>query len=123
MSQRAGQGNVSPYFLIFVALGVYLLVSVGSVEINPDFVTYRTPLASYTISWDEVERIEIDAQGGAMVFAGANKRVVTIGPAYWAGKDKQQLQALLYATLEKRNIPVIPTQAALFKLSKNTKVR
>jgi hypothetical protein len=123
MSWRAGQGNVSPYFLIFVAMGIYLLVTVGTVEITSDFVTYKTPWATYAIRWEEVERIEIDALGGALVFAGTNKRVVTIGPAYWSGKDKQQLIALFRATAERRNIPVVPTQAALFKLSKNTKVR
>ena len=122
MSWRAGQGNVSPYFLLFVLLGIYLVVSVGIVEITPDYVAYKTPWATYAISWDEVERIEIDAEGGALVFAGANKRVVTIGPAYWSGKDKLELMALIYATVEKRKILVVPTQAALLKLSKNTKV-
>ncbi|HKE57380.1 MAG TPA: hypothetical protein VKB46_11780 [Pyrinomonadaceae bacterium] len=122
MSWRAGQGNVSPYFLLFGLLGVYLVASVGTVEITPDYITYKTPLATYAIRWDEVERIEIDAQGGALVFAGANKRVVTIGPSYWSGKDKPELMALIYATVDKRKILVIPTQSALIKLSKNTKV-
>ena len=123
MSWRAGQGDVSPVFLLFVTLGIYLLVSVGTVEITPAFVTYKTLWATYAISWDEVERIEIDAQRGALALLGDNKRVVTIGPAYWSGKDKHQLLALFKATIEKRNIPVVSTQAVLFKLSKNTKVR
>ncbi len=123
MAWRAGQGDVSPFFLLFVVLGIYLLVSVGTVEITPAFVTYKTPWATYAISWDEVERVEIDAQRGALALIGDNKRVVTIGPAYWSGKDKRQLLALFKATIEKRSIPIISTQKVLFKLSKNARVR
>lgn len=123
MSWRAGQGNVAPWFLLFVGLGVAILVGVGSVEMNRESIAYRSLWAHYVMRWDEVERAETDAEGGALVFIGGEKRLVAIGPGYWSGKDKQEMIALLASELSERGIPVRQTQSAMFKLSKNTKVR
>ena len=123
MSWRAGQGEVAPWFLIFVGLGFLTLAVTGSVEMNRELISYKSLWANYMMRWDEIERIEVDAQGQALVFIGGEKRLSVLGPGYWSGKDKAGMLALLASQLKEREIPVQQTQSALFKLSKNTKVR
>jgi hypothetical protein len=123
MSWRAGQGRLSPFFLIFVALGIYLLLFSGSVEMDRQTVTYRTPLAQYHIGWDEVSHIEIDRQGGNIVFCGANKRLAALGPMFWTGKDKMEMLMLVASQLDERGIKTHQTEKAMFRRSKNTKLR
>ena len=79
MAWRAGQGNASLVLLLFVALGAYLLLFSGSLEINAETIVYRTTLARFEIRWDEVIRIELDKQGSNIVFWGNNKRLVGVG--------------------------------------------
>ena len=89
---------------------------------NSQAITYSTPWARYHIRWDEVERIEIDAQGGAIVFVGKDKRLAAVGPGYWSGKDKPEMLMLIQSKTEEHKIEVQQTQKAVFRLSKNTKV-
>src|SRR5215203_2790915 len=78
MCWRAGPGPASPathsfvvlLFLMFVALGIYLLLSSGSVEMDEQAIIYRSSLAQYQINWSEVRYIEIDSQGHNIVFCG-----------------------------------------------------
>jgi hypothetical protein len=122
MSWRAGGVGVPLFFLLFVALGLYLLLFSGSVEMDAQTITYRTPLAQYRIKWDEVSRIEIDSQGGNVVFCGENKRLAAVGPMYWSGKDKMEMLKLVGAQAKQRSIETEQTEKAMFRSSKNTKV-
>lgn len=80
MSIRAGQAAASPVFILFAALSLYVLLTTGPLEVGRDSVTYRTPWARYRIGWDEVSHIEMDEQGGGIVFGGEGKRLAALGP-------------------------------------------
>jgi hypothetical protein len=121
MSWRADAGWVTFLFFGFVLLGAYLLTA-GSVEMDARHVTYRTPIGAYRIRWDEVSRIETDAQGGNIVFWGEGKRLNAVGPGYWSGEDKLEMLVFLSRQVEKYGIEVVETQKAMFRLTKNTKV-
>lgn len=108
-------------FFGFVLVGVYLLL-VGSVEMDARHVTYRTPLGTHRIGWDEVLRIETDAQGGSIVFWGEGKRLNTIGPEYWSEKGRVEMLLFLRKQVQQYGIKVIVTPKAMFRLTKNTKV-
>ena len=118
----AGAYGPSLLFLIFVALGGYLILSSGSMQMTSDYITYHLPLRSYQMKWNEVRYIEIDAGGGNMVFMGDDKRLAVIGPAFWSGKDKIYLSEFMGKQLDKYELEVRVTAKAMFRLSKNTKL-
>jgi hypothetical protein len=124
-SYSAGQGSVSPFFLLFVALGVFLILITGELSMSSEEIIYTTPLAKYQMKWDEVKKVEIDLQGGGLVFYAndRNKRMAVLGPGYWSGPDKQNLAKLLSDEMEKRQIPMEQTPRAAYTMSKNTKVK
>lgn len=74
------------------------------------------------MKWNEVQYVEIDSQGGSMVFVGENKKLAVNGPTLWSGKDKLDLARLMSAQLERYDIEIRPTEKAMFRLSRNTKV-
>ena len=118
----AGAYGPSLLLLLFGALGGYLILGSGSMQINSDSITYHLPLRSYQIKWNEVRYIEMDRGGGNMVFVGENKRLAVLGPALWSGKDKVDLQKFLMEQLERYDIDVRITAKAMIRLSKNTKL-
>lgn len=122
MSIRAGQGEASPIFILFVMMSVYMLLASGPLVMDAHTIIYRTRWARYQIRWDEVTHIEIDQQGGGIVFCGEGKRLAALGPMYWGGSDKAEMLALLANQIERKQIEVRGTQKALFRLSKATKV-
>ena len=121
-SWRAGARGVALGFLLVSLVGVFIVFSSGSMHVDSDSIKYYLPLASYQIRWNEVRFIEIDAQGGNMVFVGENKRLAVNGPMSWSGKDKRQMRDLIMAQIEKYEIQVRLTSKAMFRLSKNTRV-
>jgi hypothetical protein len=118
-----GAGKASLLFLIFVALGAYLILASGSLEMNKDSITYTTPISVYRIRWGEVTEIEIDLNGGNLVFIGQNKRLSALGPSCWSGKNKERMLRFFSAQVETRGIEVKQTQKAMWRLSKNTKIK
>ena len=122
MAWRAGQGNASLVLLLFVALGAYLVLFSGNLEMNAETIVYRTALARFEIRWDEVISIELDKQGSNIVFWGSNKRLVALGPMFWTG-EKMKMLLLMSAQVEKLGIKTQQSEMAMFRLSKNTKVR
>lgn len=124
MAWRAGEGEVSLLFMLFAVLsGAYLLLFSGTVEVDAQTVTCRTPLAQYQIKWDEVSHIETDKQGGSLVLCGENKILAVLGPMFWSGKDKMEMLMFIGAQLEKRGIETQQPEKVVLRLSKNTKVR
>jgi len=111
------------FLLIFVALGAYLILATGSAEMNKDYISYITPIGVYRIGWDEVTEIEIDLNGGNMVFKGQNKRLSLLRPHYWSGEDKDRIWRLFLAQVETRDIEVKETTKPLWRLNKNTKIK
>ena len=122
-SWRAGAGKFSLLFLLFGCIGVPLLLFAGTVEMDSKTIVYRTPLARYQIRWDEVTRIELDRVGSSAVFWGENKRLAALGPYYWQGADRRDMLLLFAAQIDKLGITMQRSEKAMFRLSKNTKVR
>ena len=122
LSWLAGGGKLSPFFLLFALLGLLCLLWYGSVEADEYVITYILPLGRFEIRWDEVESVEVDGQGHAMVFVGEQKRLPIMGPAYWGRGNKEELAMLITDQMEKRHIPFRHTQKAPYRLPKNTRV-
>jgi hypothetical protein len=119
----SGQLKAAPWFLIGVAVGIYVIVMTGQIEVSPESIALITPMGRYQIGWDEVRTIEIDAGAQQMVFCGDNKWLSVSGPAYWSGPDKAIMIDFISARIEQLRIDVRKTLMATFRLSKNTKVR
>jgi hypothetical protein len=122
-SWQAGQGSVTPLFLIFVLMGIALLLFTGPVEMDGHAITCRTPLGRHQLRWDEVERVEMDEAGQALVFHAGRKQLAVIGPAYWLGKHKKALSGLLEVELNRRQLPLEYNPRAVFALSRHTRVK
>lgn len=122
MAWRAGARGASLFFLGFVALGCYIILSSGSMQMDPDSIKYYLPWRSYQIKWNEVRYIEIDSQGSSMVFVGENKRLAVNGPIAWSGKDKIDMRKLIGKQMEKYDIKMRQTEKAMWRSSRNTKV-
>jgi len=131
MSLRANRGSASPathafvviMFLVFVAMGIYLLLTSGSLEVNGEVISYRSPIAQYQISLSEVMYIEIDSRGSSIVFCGENERLAALGPMYWSGSDKKRILYWLDREVDRRGIEIRPTEKSMYRFSKNTRVR
>ena len=123
MSWQAGQGSVSPYFLLLAVLGILIHLLYGTVEADEYVITYILPLWRFEIRWDEVAYVEVDGDGYSMVFVGEQKRLPIMGPPFWARTNKEELGRLIIAQMEKRHIPLRYTQKAAYRLPKNTRVR
>lgn len=122
-SLNAGAGRTSLIFLGFVAISIYLVLNSGSMQVDCDSIKYYLPFRSYQIKWNEVQYIEVDNHVGSMVFVGENKQLAVNGPMAWIGKDKFEMGKLISEQMDRNHIEVRVTEKAMFRLSKNTKVR
>ena len=120
---NAGARPTSLLFLGFGVLSSYLILSSGSMQVDSDFIRYYLPLRSHQITWNEVQYIEIDRGGGSMVFVGDNKKLAVNGPAVWSGRDRFDVSQLIATQIDRYGIELRPTEKAMFRLSRNTKVR
>ena len=124
-SYLAGQEEVSPFFLCFVAMGIYLILATGQLSMNSEEIIYMTPLAKYQMKWGEVEAVEMDLKRGSLVFYSdnRNKCLAVLGPHYWSGDEKYAMSRFLSKEMEKHQIKPKVTAKAAFKMSKNSKVK
>jgi hypothetical protein len=88
-----------------------------------DDQTISGRIGVYRIRWDEVTEVEIDPVYGNLVFIGQDKRLTALGPVYWSGHDKEQMQRLFSAQIGNRDIEVKETTKALWRFNKNTKIK
>jgi hypothetical protein len=103
-------------------VGIYLLLNTGTLEIDNERVLYRTPLASYAITWNEIQSIEIDAIGSILVLEGANKRLCTSGPVAWPKKVQEKTAHFIETQAVLRNIRQTTTNKCSRKKSRNTRL-
>lgn len=124
MSWQAGDRKTAFLFLIFVAFNVFTLCSLGTIAMNEDLILYKNAWATYGLRWDEVERIALDTAWQAMAFIGKDKRLVVVGPRYWAGKSEEveEIFRLIDWKIRERQILLDRTQRVVFMWSKNVKV-
>lgn len=122
LSWQADGWKLPLFFLVFATLGVYLILYSGTLKMNSEIISYQTSVSHHQILWSEVKRIELDEQGGNIVFVGDDKQLAASGWQVWSGKDKSSMLALLDAKIKTENIEVAVTAKAMVKGSKNTKV-
>ena len=108
-------------YLFLIGASLLYLLFVGTVGMSPRAITYRCPWGRYEISWDKVEKIEVDERG-ALAFLGGDKSLVLVAPSFWSGKDKAEMIAMLGSEIERRAIPVEVKRMSLLSRSRNTKV-
>lgn len=106
----------------FLAMSCYVILTTGSMEVDSDSVRYYLPLRSYQIKWTDVKYIEVDRNGASMVFVGENKKLSVNGPKLWTGNDKLDMAELIGTQIDSHGIEIRPTEKAMFRLSRNTKV-
>ena len=106
----------------FAGLGIFVFLLYGKTGMDSCTIIHVSTFGRFEIKWEEIQAIELDAQGNAIVFKGDNKQLVVPGQVFWSGKDKKQMVALYNAQIDRRNIKVRATASAAFALSKNTRV-
>jgi hypothetical protein len=119
---QSKQSEVAPFFLIFVAIGVFASLNIGPVKMTASRITYLTPLGKYEMHWAEVISISIDNSAGAIVFHGEAKRLAAIGPRFWSGPNRNAMLQLLKQQIDARNIPLKRNGSAAYTLSRKTRV-
>ena len=120
-SWATGAGWISLAFLGFAFLGVVLLTTVETVEVDAEKIRYARRVARYEMKWDDVKRIETDAQRNALVFEGDNQRLAMMGFGHWSGSDKEEAIKLIQQQAEQRHIAIEQTPKALWRTPRNTK--
>ncbi len=120
-SWMSGQGGVSPFFLIFVALGLYVWLTAGETELNYLQIRHRTLLATHSIRWDDVVMIELDPQGQAVMYKGQDKRLVLPGIAAWPRHQRAAALALMDEQIKRYHIDMREGAWTAYKWSKNTR--
>jgi hypothetical protein len=117
----SGQGKVSPFFLLFVVVGLYVWLGAGETEINYLLVRHRSYLGTHSIRWDEVTAIEFDPQGQAVLLRGSNKQVVIPGVAAWPRRRRMLALQLLDDQVQHRAVEVRKDPWVVYKWSKNSR--
>lgn len=124
MSWRANTGYIPLIFLFFALLGLYIVLASGHMEVDSKSIRFYSHFGKYKINWDEIKYIEIDKQLGNIVFFGDEKVLQTIGLQGWTGKkEKLEMADFLFEQIENRKIEIRQTEKAMFRLSKNTKIK
>ena len=124
MSWRANTGYLPLLFLVFGLIGFYIILVSGRMETDSKSIRFYSHLGKYEMNWNEVEYVEIDRQMGNIVFFGKNKVLQTIGPMGWTGKkERLEMATFLFGQIKNFEIDVRQTEKAMYRLSKNTKVK
>jgi hypothetical protein len=120
-SWYSGQGSVSPFFLIFVGMGLYVWLTAGETEISDVHVRHRSYLATHSIRWDEVAAVEFDPQGQAVRLRGRDKQLVIPGIASWPQNQRALALQLLKTHIQQRAIETRENPWIVYQWSKNTR--
>jgi Bacterial PH domain len=117
----SGQGIVSPFFLLFVILGLYVWLNAGETEINDLHIRHRSAFGTHALRWDAVTAVEFDPQGQAVLFRGRNKQLVIPGVAAWPRAQRELALQLLDNQIQHRSLEVRDNLWAAYQWSKNTR--
>ncbi len=118
----SGGPVVGSIFLLFAALGLYLISAQAVLNVDEERVEATSLYGRSRIEWREVTSVEMDEQGNSVCFVGANKRLCFSGPQYWKGAGRAEMMLFLGATCEKHRVRFETRAKAVFGGSKNTKV-
>ncbi len=122
MAWSAGQGYVSPLFLLFASLGVFLLFMASSIKSTYEYISVLSPFTEYRLYWNEVECVEEGNQGTLVIHGKGEKRLVLPSPAYWSGPQKSEMFEFMDSKFEDLEITEVSSISADYKVHKNVKV-
>lgn len=122
LSWRAGEDVVSGLFLIFVALGCYLVLGSGHVAADADAIAVHSLLGRHELAWDRVRQVEGSGYG-TLVLHADGARLVVPPPMLWSGPDKQALRALIAQQLRGRALVVQRSRSADYRVHRNVRVK
>lgn len=120
LAWRSGETDMAPWFLFFVALGLYAFLTTSEITLDSDKISLRSVIGHYRIRWAEVLYVETGVSG-TLVLHGIDKRLVLPAPAKWSGPEKSVMLTVLFAELSRRGLRVTPGIMADFKTNKNTR--
>ena len=118
----AGQPGQSAILGGFALLGMYIVMSVGTIELDKDGISDRSPTGHYRMFWRDVRHIEVGVLG-TMVLHGDGKRFVLSPASYWSGSDKHEALAFFDRKTTELAITMYLSRVAEYKFHKNVKVR
>jgi hypothetical protein len=119
---RAGQPWPALSFVLFIALGAYVLyVSYSRYSVDNLVIASISPLGERSrIFWSEVKSVELGTSG-TLVFHGDHKRFVLPTPSLWSGPFKPAMYRLVIDELNARKIVPVLTNFADCKVNKNAR--
>lgn len=119
MTWQSGERGMALLFVAFTPLSVYLILIYGRTQIDTSHITRITPLATYQIRWDEINRVEFYGSQ-TIVLQNNNKRLVIPGALSMAATNREEALAYIQAQILGRSIPT--GTARFWPTSKNTKI-
>ncbi len=122
MSWKAGQKSVTPFFLLFVGLGVFILSTVSHIKFTNDVVSVFSPFSEYRLKWEEIERVEYGTQGTLVLHASPKKRLVIPPSSMWSGSQKAEAYMYMIKIIESYSVDIALSNLADYKTQKNVKV-
>ncbi len=122
LAWRAGESVVSMLFLIFGALGLWLVLGSGHVAADEDVVAVGSLLGRHELAWGRVRKVETSGYG-TLVLHADDARLVVPPPMMWSGPEKQALRALIVRQLRERSLAMRYSRTADYRIHKNVRVR
>ncbi len=107
-------------FIVFALMGAYLFLYSGTVQTDERGVTQMSFLGTFFIGWHEIDSVSTGA--GQLVFSGPSRRLALPGPDTWLGRDRAAVMTAIHHFCESKGIQPRERLAAIFAISKNTRV-
>lgn len=120
---RSGGPVVGCGFLLFVALGVYLVSSAATLQVDEERITASSLYGISRMEWSDVTSVQMDEMGTTLVFQGADKRLCFSGPNYWKSAGREEMLLFISAVCEKRGLVFDTRSKPTWGGSRNTRVR
>lgn len=123
------------YFLASVILATLVLISIysiiegkGKIELTREMIVKRSLFRVYGILWQEIREIQYGEIGEligfqTLVLEGANKRLSLPGPHDWSSAGKTEARSFFYSEVRRRGLEIKANPAAVYKFSKNVRLR
>ncbi len=122
LSWRAGEGVASIVFLVFAALGLYLMLGSGHVAADDGMISIDSLLGRHELAWQRVHEVEGSGYGTLVLHAG-QARLVVPPPMLWSGPGKQALRALVVRQLRDRGLTVRRSHMADYRRHRHVRVK
>lgn len=108
---------------LFSVLGLYIVLSAGSFDINNVALSHKSSFGEWQICWDEISSVEVGEMDGTLVLHGNRKRFVLSPPDSWSGPDKDEAVTYVLSQFKLRNLSPRQSRSAAYKIMKNTRIR